>query len=203
MTTQITATATEKHSTQLTAPSILDGEGHRPGVEITVFGPLQEYPAAGADVELAGRNIDRPQWAKAHPNVIRKTTRQRRQRRKSRTAEDSQGFGSLPYQGFLPVVAPSSCHAPDPRPSTIVRFCCPQQRHTHARLRSHLSDAAESNAVHDDSAVKRARANLIVQINGQMCCTYCAEICSSNRINEAHHLGTKCLTRGHILYILV
>ena len=98
MTTPITATATEKHSTQLTATSILDGEGHRPGVEITVFGPLQENPAAGADVELAGRNVDNPQWAKAHPNIIRKTTRQRRQRQKRRMAEDSQASGSLPYR---------------------------------------------------------------------------------------------------------
>ena len=57
-----TTTATEKRRTKLTATSWLEREGHnadidRPGAEFTVFGALQDFPAAGAGVALAGRKI--------------------------------------------------------------------------------------------------------------------------------------------------
>ena len=60
---QTTKTATEEHRTQLTATSWLEREGHgadvdRPGAEFTVPGPLEDYPAVGAGVAVAGRKID-------------------------------------------------------------------------------------------------------------------------------------------------
>ena len=56
----------EQRSTEHNSPpphfsSVMDttvgADGNRPGAELTVFGPLQDYPAAGAGVALEGRKI--------------------------------------------------------------------------------------------------------------------------------------------------